>query len=131
MPIQDLLNNCIPPVVSRFCFRALHQYRRDRVRSRIEGQTRLHLGCGGNILQGWANIDRLENDEVINWDLTASLPLQPESVSLIFSEHFIEHITLQQATQLLADCHRALQPDGVLRVSTPNLRKLIDDYLSG
>ena len=95
------------------------------------GQTRLHLGCGTNILSGWANIDSSGQSEVVKWDLTQRLPVQPGTVQFIFNEHFIEHITRQQAVDLLYDCHRLLAPGGVLRISTPCLRKLIDEYLQG
>jgi predicted SAM-dependent methyltransferase len=105
--------------------------RRDQVERQIEGQTRLHLGCGGNVLEGWANIDYESSGKVIGWDLTERLPVRSGSVELIFCEHFIEHITLGQAEALLADCFRVLRPGGILRLSTPSLQKLIDEYLSG
>jgi predicted SAM-dependent methyltransferase len=95
------------------------------------GQTKLHLGCGTNVLPGWANIDSDGPSEVLKWDLTQRLPMQPETVQFVFNEHFIEHISRQQAVELLYDCHRLLIPDGVLRISTPCLRKLIHEYLQG
>ena len=93
------------------------------------GQTKLHLGCGTNILSGWANIDMDGPGVVVRWDLTQPLPLQAGTVRLIFNEHFIEHITRSQALALLSECYRLLVPGGVLRISTPSLRKLIDEYL--
>jgi predicted SAM-dependent methyltransferase len=131
MPLSKFLHNLTPPIVSRFCHSVVHRYRRQRAQRQLKGQTQLHLGCGGNILKGWANIDRQDKEQIIHWDLTTSLPLEPESISLIFSEHFIEHISLKQAARLFADCHRALQPEGLIRVSTPNLRTLVDEYLAG
>lgn len=131
MPLPKFLHSLTPPIVSRLCYGALHRYRCQRIEKQLQGQTRLHLGCGGNILKGWANIDRLNNEQVIHWDLTVSLPLQPASISHIFSEHFIEHISLQQAARLFTDCYRALQPEGMIRISTPSLRTLIDEYLAG
>jgi predicted SAM-dependent methyltransferase len=93
------------------------------------GQTKLHLGCGTNILAGWANIDIDGPSGVLKWDLTQPLPLQAGTVRFIFNEHFIEHITQQEASALLSECCRLLVPGGVLRISTPSLRKLIDEYL--
>lgn len=93
------------------------------------GQTKLHLGCGTNILPGWANIDIDGPSAVLKWDLTQPLPLQAGTVRFIFNEHFIEHITQPEAAALLRECYRLLVPGGVLRISTPSLRKLIEEYL--
>src|SRR2546430_27553 len=93
------------------------------------GQIKLHLGCGTNILPGWANIDMDGPSAVLKWDLTQPLPVQAGTVRFIFYEHFIEHITQPEAAALLGECYRVLVPGGVLRISTPSLRKLIDEYL--
>jgi predicted SAM-dependent methyltransferase len=82
--------------------------------------TRLHLGSGPQILQGWINLDNLPYpgvDQVV--DVTQGLPF--ENVSFIFAEHFIEHIPYGDAMNLLRECRRVLGDDGVLRLSTPNL----------
>jgi predicted SAM-dependent methyltransferase len=82
--------------------------------------TRLHIGCGPQILKGWVNIDNAEYpgvDRVL--DVTSGLPF--ENVSYIFAEHFIEHLAYADAAKLMADCRRVLRDDGVLRLSTPNL----------
>ncbi len=100
-------------------------------RAQMARHAKLHLGCGNHIIEGWANIDMAGPDEVIKWDLSRPLPVESESVRHIYSEHFIEHISLDQATGLLGECRRVLTPGGVLRVSTPDLRKLIDVYLAG
>ena len=92
---------------------------------------RLHLGAGDNVLDGWTNIDLDAKEGVVCWDLTQPLPVPAGFIELIYSEHFIEHITLKQTTELLAECHRVLEPDGTMRLSTPGLRKLVDEYLSG
>jgi len=80
----------------------------------------LHLGCGPQILQGWINIDNAKYpgvDRVL--DVTKGLPFK--DVSLIFAEHFIEHLAYADALKLMHECRRILRDDGVLRLSTPNL----------
>ena len=91
---------------------------------------RLHLGCGSNLLPGWTNVDLNDLAGVIRHDLTRPLPLPPEAVEFIYSEHFIEHIARDQALELLRECRRVLRAGGVLRLSTPNLKKLVDEYLA-
>jgi predicted SAM-dependent methyltransferase len=82
--------------------------------------TKLHLGCGPVIHQGWVNIDNRRYrgvDKVL--DVTKKLPFK--NVDYIFAEHFIEHLAYRSALKLLRECRRALNDDGVLRLSTPNL----------
>ncbi|HEX7807428.1 MAG TPA: methyltransferase domain-containing protein, partial [Thermoanaerobaculia bacterium] len=82
--------------------------------------TRLHLACGPHALRGWVNIDNQAYagiDRLL--DLRNGLPF--ENVEYIYAEHFIEHIEYRDALRLLTECRRALAPEGVIRLSTPNL----------
>lgn len=89
---------------------------------------KLHLGCGSNSFPGWINVDIDSSSADQLLDLTAPLPYQDSSVSHIFTEHFIEHITREQAVALLKECYRVLSPQGVIRISTPNLHYLVSCY---
>ena len=81
---------------------------------------RLHLGCGSVILPGWINIDLHPYPGVDRaLDVREGLPF--ENAEAIFAEHFIEHFDLDDGARLLRECRRALAPDGVLRLTTPNL----------
>jgi predicted SAM-dependent methyltransferase len=81
---------------------------------------KLHLGCGPHHLDGWLNVDNTAYPGVDRLlDVTAGLPF--EGVSLIFAEHFIEHLDYRAAGALLRECRRVLRDDGVLRLTTPNL----------
>ena len=85
-----------------------------------ERPVRLHIGCGQQAIPGWINIDNQGLpgvDQVL--DVRAGLPFA--GVSSIYAEHFLEHLTLDEGLGLLAECRRVLRPDGVLRLSTPNL----------
>jgi predicted SAM-dependent methyltransferase len=89
---------------------------------------RLHLGSGSRICEGWTNVDLNPGPGGFLWDLTGSLPVASGSIRYIFTEHFIEHITRTQALALMTECRRVLEDDGVLRVSTPDLRFLVEQY---
>jgi predicted SAM-dependent methyltransferase len=103
----------------------------EKVRAELAGHTRLHLACGTNVLEGWANIELQGHGPVIGWDLTRPLPIESGTVDFIFHEHFLEHLDLARGRALTQECWRLLRPGGVLRVSTPDLRKLVDEYLAG
>lgn len=97
--------------------------------AKMRNYDRLQLGAGPNALPGWANLDLEGNN--IRWDLTRPLPLAPNSVRYIYSEHFIEHVTRAEAVRILSNCRAALRSEGVLRISTPNLERLVSDYSAG
>jgi predicted SAM-dependent methyltransferase len=83
-------------------------------------KTKLHVGSGPVLLQGWINIDNQPYpgiDHVL--DVTKGLPF--EGLEYIFAEHFIEHLAYDDAMKFLRECRRALRDDGVLRLTTPNL----------
>jgi len=84
------------------------------------GPVRLHIGSGQRHLDGWINLDNQDLpgvDRVV--DVRRGLPY--DAVSAIFAEHFLEHLPLEAGLGFLRECRRALAPDGVLRLSTPNL----------
>jgi predicted SAM-dependent methyltransferase len=49
-------------------------------------------------------------------------------VAAVNSEHFIEHIPLEDARLYLAQALASLRPGGVIRTSTPDLEALVDVY---
>jgi predicted SAM-dependent methyltransferase len=93
-------------------------------------RARVHLGCGPIHLEGWVNvdIDRAVKPDV-RADLRAGFPAPKSSVGFIFSEHVLEHLTLEDGCRLFADSSRALMPSGVMRIAMPDLRYIVDHYL--
>lgn len=84
------------------------------------GDVRLHVGSGRERLPGWVNVDLqtyLEAD--LAADITRGIPFS--NVRLIYAEHFLEHLHADDAMRFLTGSHRALAPDGRIRLSTPNL----------
>lgn len=110
---------------------ALQRFPQARTRRRLEGSVRLHLGCGDNVLSGWSNIDLVGSRKVIAHDLTRELPVESGTIECIYTEHFIEHITRDEAVSLLKECYRLLRAGGVIRLSTPDLRKIFVEYDAG
>lgn len=93
------------------------------------GELRLHLGCGGNVMPDWVNLDIEARPGVTQHDLTRPLPFPSGSADFVYSEHFIEHIGFEQGLRLMREVRRVLKPTGIFRVSTPDLLFLIQQYL--
>lgn len=91
---------------------------------------KLHLGSGKVVIPGWFNIDFDEDfPEVHHLDLRQPLPFPDSSVSLIFSEHLIEHLPKADGLNLLKECYRVLKPGGKLRFGWPDFTKHLGAYL--
>jgi predicted SAM-dependent methyltransferase len=92
---------------------------------------KLHLGCGANYIGGWVNVDLDSPLADCHADLRLPLPFPTASATLIFCEHFIEHIDRNAGLAFLTECRRVLTDGGVLRISTPDVRWLVEAYLDG
>lgn len=106
-----------------------HLVRRGRVRSYLRQhgeEPRLHVGAGPHRLPGWLDTDLVSGE--VHLDLSRRLPLRSGSFAYAFAEHLIEHLSEPAGTSLLAELHRVLRPGGVLRLTTPDLRKVIALY---
>jgi predicted SAM-dependent methyltransferase len=103
-------------------------FRKRRVRyDSSRAPARLHIGCGQQAIPGWINIDNQGLpgvDQVL--DVRKGLPFA--EVAAIYAEHFLEHLALEDGLAFLAECRRVLKPDGVLRLSTPNLEWVLTTH---
>jgi len=91
----------------------------------------LNIGCGPVPMAGWVNVDIARGPQVdVVWDLRQGLPFSDNSCDAIFSEHVIEHLSKTDGENLLRECYRVLQPEGVLRLSTPDARRFLISYAS-
>lgn len=66
----------------------------------------------------------------VQLDATKPLPFEDVSFDWVYAEHFIEHITLREAISWLKEVRRVLQPGGVARITTPDLRRYVEGYLA-
>lgn len=108
----------------------------------------LNCGSGGQLQIGWLNTDvvalgdihgnlsepdriaRLDGDlYYLQHDATEPFPLEDASFEWVYSEHFIEHLTLEQGIAWLKEVRRLLRAGGHVRISTPDLRLYVEGYL--
>lgn len=119
---------------------------------------RLHVGCGSTVVAGWVNLDKspsvylarvpglraalarariLTPDQagavfppgIVHADVRNGLPYPDGSAAYVYSSHLIEHMARWQAQEFLRECHRVLQPAGVLRIATPDLADVVRGYV--
>ena len=93
---------------------------------------KLHIGCGKVKFEGWINID-IEPDNLVAdliCDASKKLPFDDNTCSLIHSEHFLEHLTVEKGVSFLRECYRVLQPRGILRIAMPSLEYIVEKYNS-
>lgn len=92
---------------------------------------KLHLGSGRDYKEGWTNIDLDRGDLQIDLGKELLSQFEDESVDYIYSQHFLEHLNLEEGLALLKDCRRVLKrADSVMRISTPNIKEAVDCYVS-
>jgi len=82
---------------------------------------KLNIGCGGNRVPGWLNVDRFPPPGVTFMDATARLPFADATFEAVLCEHMIEHVPKSAALHLLVEVRRVLRPGGVARIVTPDL----------
>jgi len=87
---------------------------------------RLHVGAGPTHLDGWLNSDLLGGDVYL--DVARPLPLDDGTLAFVYGEHVISCLTETRAVALLREAHRVLRPGGVVRLTTPDLARLIELY---
>lgn len=108
-----------------------------KIKRLLEAQTgaiKLNVGCGTDYKNGWINIDNNSDNNIdkldLNWDLRNALPFEEDSADFIFNEHFIEHLTIEEAKNIIKDLMRVLKPGGVMRIAMPDLESVVDHYLN-
>ena len=101
-------------------------------RSRLERANfplKVNVGCGNEPFKDWINLDLSPEARAdILWDVTDGLPFPDDSCAFIYSEHFLEHIPVQEGVRFLAECRRSLQLGGVVRIGMPYVREVARQY---
>jgi len=90
----------------------------------------LEIGANETSRAGWITTD-------ITWrcqnylDVTRTWPIEPNSINNIFADNVIEHLDLEANRKLFAEAHRVLKTSGTIRLITPNIGELVNQYQSG
>lgn len=86
------------------------------------GATRkIEIGCGRKPREGYESCDIRAIPGVDHICEAGKLPFEDGTIDEIYTRHLIEHFTLKEFIEVLAEWNRVLAPGGVLYVITPNL----------
>ena len=95
--------------------------------SRVTG---VNYGCGGNLLDGWLNVDLFPNDapnyRMIN--LLEKHPFPDKAFRYGFSEDVLEHLNQAESIFFLSEIYRTLAAGGILRLSFPGLEGVLERH---
>jgi hypothetical protein len=85
----------------------------------------LHLGCGSNYLDGWVNVDVMEEckaDMIMNFkDIKKNF--QPDTVGVILMIHSISYLRLWEARDFFSDAISLIRKGGKLILEFPDIAK--------
>jgi predicted SAM-dependent methyltransferase len=93
---------------------------------------KIHYGCGGNMIDGWLNVDWHESaaSGYRRANLLETHPFESNSVRFGFSEDMLEHFSQAESIFFLSEVHRTLAPGGVMRLSFPGLEGILKRHYS-
>jgi len=95
--------------------------------TKLDGSTFLDLGSGDQFLK--LALDKTDYIPLDIDDLdfeSEELPIQDNSVDVLFSLAVVEHIT--NIEHFMSECFRVLKPQGIIYLTTPNFRYCFRDF---
>lgn len=103
-----------------------------------QGMVKLNIGSFTTMFHyGWINMDvhdlcrwASSNGYVYKiYNAKTPLPYEDNSVDMIYTCHFLEHLSYEDGAAFLKECHRAMRPGGKMRLIMPDIKKLAKQYL--
>ncbi len=116
---------------------------------------KVNLGCGPVGIKGWINYDSgvlpllskypkfrhlvctlglLPKNYDVVWpniellDIRKKFPLKNDSVDFIYCSQVLEHFERYETLRILSESLRVLKPGGIMRISVPDIAKMLDIY---
>ncbi len=99
--------------------------------AKAEKPLKLEIGAGARKMPGWITLDMHTEATICANILEVGIPLPDESVSEIYSSHFLEHFYMREIWDILAECMRVMRPGGVFKISVPDASLYVRGYLGG
>lgn len=76
------------------------------------------------------------NEVIVNkklrwYNLVDGIPLKDTSIDVVFTSHFLEHLSKTDGYRLLQESFRVLKPNGLIRIAVPDLDIAIKKFNAG
>jgi predicted SAM-dependent methyltransferase len=90
-----------------------------------DGKVKWNFGCfTTQFYHGWINADVIDCTQFASphgyqfrhCDVRKGIPADTGSVDMIYSSHFLDHLTYQEGMAFLKEARRVIKPDGVMRI---------------
>ncbi|MDJ0617253.1 MAG: methyltransferase domain-containing protein [Calothrix sp. MO_192.B10] len=92
----------------------------------------LNVGCGSNIDKRFINLDFNWRPGIdLCWDITSGMPIQDNSLTGIYTEHCLEHISYLDCLKTLSNFFKLLKSQGTLRIVVPDAELYLNLYVKG
>jgi predicted SAM-dependent methyltransferase len=130
--MRQLIKKVIPFAVP--ALRAMkHRASKVKIRRMLRERSAISIEVGSGDKPGngqWVTIDMTKKCDIF-WDLRKGLPFPDGRLQNIYSSHFLEHLSFNDAQRFLDECLRALAPGGKFSICVPNARIYLEAYISG
>ena len=90
---------------------------------------KLNLGCGKRLKKGFINIDISPQVDDVEQGDALNPEFKDKSVTVVCSEHFIEHLTKPELNRFFSECNRILIDGGKLTLIAPSMETSIMKYI--
>jgi ubiquinone/menaquinone biosynthesis C-methylase UbiE len=94
-----------------------------------KGITRLNLGAGNDIRNGWCNVDLQAGDGVDLVCDVSHLPFADKSIEKIYASDVLEHIMYAKVPGTLKEWYRVLAPKSTITIKVPSLSTIATNYV--
>ena len=98
-----------------------------------------NIGAGSFSHKYWTNLDysskiyeKEQKSSFVKYDIMSKqpLPIKNDEAELIYISHVVEHVTNEAVNNLFLECFRVLKPGGIIRILTPDLDSLYEQYIN-
>src|SRR5271163_1584136 len=120
-------------IVAALVFEIRHQIAKSKIRRVLNERRELNIEVGAGDKRGtggWITIDITRHCDIY-WDLRRGIPFPNESIAKIYSSHFFEHLSFNEAQIFLEECKRVLAPGGRFLICVPDAKIYIAAYSEG
>lgn len=94
-----------------------------------ENGLKINFGSGSILKKGFLNLD-FSSAADVRLDLRKPIPLNDSCANLVYSEHFVEHLTYPEGVDLhFSECFRLLESRGEISISVPDTEWPLVEYV--